>query len=89
MDESSDPVVIDGRSLRSAMSEGKKPEDRPVPEQVRRAAANRRGGWVYEVVGNYAEGDDVPPEAIRGAWKIDDDGRPTGEFIPNARFRAG
>jgi hypothetical protein len=74
--------------MRSGTGKGDQPAGLPVPEQVRLSAVNHRGGWVYEVVGNYAEGEDVPPEAIRGAWKIDEHGEATGEFIPNPRFRS-
>ena len=54
-------------------------------EMVKQAAANP-GGWVYEIVGNFGIDDAVPPEAIRGAWKVDDAGRLTGEFESNPRF---
>jgi hypothetical protein len=49
-------------------------------------AANHRCGWVYEIVGSFREGEHVPSEAMRGAWRIDENGRPTGEFRPNPRF---
>jgi len=29
----------------------------------------------------------VPPEAIKGAWGVGEDGLPTGEFEPNLGYR--
>ena len=29
----------------------------------------------------------VPPTAIRGGWKVDDEGHVVGDFIPNPNFR--
>lgn len=55
------------------------------PEMVAEAAANP-GGWVYEIVGSYGVDDAVPPESIRGAWKVDANGELTGEFEPNPGF---
>jgi hypothetical protein len=49
-------------------------------------AKTRPGGWVYEVVGNFRPEDAVPPDAIRGAWKVDVDGEIVGDFIPNPSF---
>jgi len=31
-------------------------------------------------------GDGVPPEAIRGAWKVDETGHIVGGFVENPRF---
>ena len=49
-------------------------------------AKKRPGGWVYEIVGSFAPDELVPPEAIRGAWKVDDNGNVVGAFLPNERF---
>ncbi len=46
------------------------------------------GGWVYEIVGEFAPEQDVPPGAIKGAWKVDDNGVLTGEYVANPNFRA-
>ncbi|NEA37135.1 hypothetical protein [Streptomyces sp. SID13031] len=48
-------------------------------------AARTPGGWVYEIDQDWLDDPDgdVPPEAIRGGWKVDDAGRITGEFVPN------
>lgn len=57
------------------------------PEALKAEAKTRPGGWVYEIVGEYGPDDAVPPSAIRGAWKIDQDGEIVGDFLPNANFR--
>jgi hypothetical protein len=49
-------------------------------------AKKRPGGWVYEIVGDYGPDDEVPPTAIRGAWKVDDDGQIVGDFLHNPVF---
>lgn len=46
------------------------------------------GGWVHQIEGPYGPDDAVPPQAIVGAWKVDDQGRLTGEFVPNPNHRA-
>lgn len=52
---------------------------KPPPEL---AAEGRRfpGGWVYEIEGEFGPNDAVPPEAIRGAWAVDREGKLTGEY---------
>ena len=45
------------------------------------------GGWVYEIDG--AIGDpygEVPPFAIKGARKVDDNGEIIGDFEPNENY---
>jgi hypothetical protein len=37
-------------------------------------------------VGDYGPDDAVPPTAIRGAWKVGDDGQIVGDFLPNPVF---
>jgi hypothetical protein len=50
-------------------------------EQARLAG----GGWLDEVVGHHA-GTPAPLEAIRGAWRLDAEGRLTGEYVANPAF---
>ena len=64
--------------------------DNPIPnEQARREAKNTPGGWVYAIDRNYGAdpSNGVPAEAIKGAWKVDENGEITGEFIPNPNYR--
>lgn len=41
---------------------------------------------MYEIVGDYGPEDAVPPTAIKGAWRVDDNGEIVGEFLPNPVF---
>ncbi len=61
------------------------------PPELLAEAKSQPGGWVYAIDSTYApDGPDgaVPPEGIIGAWKIADDGTPTGEFQANPRYRS-
>ncbi|MFI1658636.1 hypothetical protein ACH4ZU_27595 [Streptomyces sp. NPDC020472] len=51
------------------------------------AAAENPGGSVAEIDPTYIDDPNgyVPPEAIRGAWVVDDSGRLTGEYQENPR----
>jgi hypothetical protein len=56
-------------------------------ESAREEARRYPGGHVYAIDGVYGPNDAVPPEAIAGAWKVDDKGEIVGEFIPNPNHR--
>jgi hypothetical protein len=60
----------------------------PPPELVAEARRNP-GGWVYEIDGDMVDDPNgaVPPEAIIGAWKVDQDGNLTGEYDENPNYR--
>ena len=58
----------------------------PPPGAIEEAKS-RPNGWVYEIVGSYRPNDDVPPEAIRGAWKVDGNGNIVGDFIPSPNYK--
>lgn len=61
----------------------------PVPEITEQARAEAKGqpnGWVYAIGGGYSDTEAVPPQAIRGAWKVDAHGNITGEFKPNPNY---
>ena len=60
---------------------------RPVPPELEEQARAYPGGWVYEIVGEYGPTERVPPEAIRGAWKVDETGHIVGDFVENPRVR--
>ncbi len=60
-----------------------------ITEEVRQAARQNPGGWVYKIDGAFGPTEPVPPEAIVGAWKVDDRGSLTGEFRPNPKYRSG
>jgi hypothetical protein len=60
----------------------------PAPEAIAEAKRNPNG-WVYVIEGNYTEDEAVPPQAIRGAWKVDPNGAIIGDFIHNPNYVAG
>jgi hypothetical protein len=65
-------------------------ENRPSITAALEVEARRYpGGWVYQIDGGFARDDAVPPSAIIGAWKVGEDGRVTGEFLPNPNYRSG
>jgi hypothetical protein len=59
----------------------------PTPQMVREAKKNC-GGWVYAISGTYGPNDAVPPEAIAGAWKVDEQGNIiAGSFKSNPNYK--
>ncbi|HBN76809.1 MAG TPA: hypothetical protein DD473_13515 [Planctomycetaceae bacterium] len=58
----------------------------PTPEAIIEAISNP-GGWVYAIDGEYDPNGVVPPEAIKGAWKVDEYGKIVGDFIQNPNYR--
>ena len=63
------------------------PIDGSIPAEAVSVARANPGGWVYVVGGPFGPDDDVPPEAIVGAWRVDHGGHIVGEFITNPRYR--
>ncbi|MGA6981056.1 MAG: hypothetical protein WBZ11_05840 [Candidatus Sulfotelmatobacter sp.] len=61
-------------------------KDRNLSAALIAEAKTKPGGWVYEIVGNYGPNDAVPPAAIRGAWKVDENGEVVGDFLSNPLF---
>lgn len=60
-----------------------------ITEEVIKAARENANGWVYKIEGFYGPTEYVPPEAIVGAWKVDENGNLTGEFLPNPKYQPG
>ena len=60
---------------------------REFPEELRGAAAQNPGGWVYAIDPSFDPLGQVPPEGIVGAWTIGPDGVPTAEFTANPNYR--
>lgn len=75
------------------MNKALRKEDEQVPDQHQLPAAlvaearTKPGGWVYEIVGDYGPQDAVPPSAVRGAWRVNDNGEVVGDFVPNPNFQ--
>jgi hypothetical protein len=62
-------------------------EQRKPPESAVREAKKNPNGWVYDIDTRYNLANHVPPEAIRGAWKVDGSGSIIGDFIPNLKYK--
>jgi hypothetical protein len=60
---------------------------RTPPPNAIAEAKKKPNGWVYQIEGPYGPDDAVPPEAICGAWKVDENGNIVGEFIPNPNYK--
>ena len=56
------------------------------PAEFLAEASRNPGGHVYEIDPRFDQDGAVPPHAIKGAWVVDDDGKPTGEYEANAAF---
>jgi hypothetical protein len=58
---------------------------KPMPGEIEEAKLHPNG-WVYRIEGSFGLNDAIPPKAIVGAWKVDAEGKISGEFIPNAKY---
>ena len=59
----------------------------PTPSYAAIAQARHNpNSWIYEVDGNFGPEEDVPPEVIVGAWRVDDTGSIVGRFIHNPNY---
>ncbi|HBF34031.1 TPA: hypothetical protein DDW35_05660 [Candidatus Sumerlaeota bacterium] len=58
-----------------------------ITDDVIREAKATPSGWVYKIEGDFGPTDHVPPEAIVGAWRVDEKGKVTGEFVENPKYR--
>jgi hypothetical protein len=66
------------------------PASSPIPTITAAAIAEaktRPNGWVYAMDGISDPNGAVPPERIRGAWKVNGNGEIEGDFIPNPNYR--
>jgi len=50
-------------------------------------ALRNPNGWVYVLDKSFEGIKDVPPEAIKGAWKVDENGQIIGGFMPNPNYK--
>lgn len=57
----------------------------PFPEELQEAKAHP-GKWVYRIAGVFSDNEAIPPEAIVGAWKVDDHGQIVGDFLRNEDY---
>jgi hypothetical protein len=59
----------------------------PITPALIGEAKGRPNGWVYAIDGVSDPNGEIPPERIRGAWKVNASGEIEGEFIPNPKYR--
>ena len=59
-----------------------------LPAALIAEAKRKPGGWVYEIVGNCGPNDAVPPTAIRGPWKVGENGEVVGRVPAGPSVRA-
>jgi hypothetical protein len=57
----------------------------PTNEAIQ-AAKNNPNGWVYTIDPQYSNESFIPPEAVVGAWKVNNSGEIIGDFIPNPNY---
>ena len=57
-----------------------------ITPELRAHAKINPGGHVYVIEGVDDAMGAVPPEKIRGAWKVDESGEIVGDFLPNPNF---
>jgi hypothetical protein len=57
-----------------------------ITAEARAEAKKQPGSYLYVVEGVDDPMGHVPPENIKGAWKVDDDGEIVGDFILNPKF---
>jgi hypothetical protein len=58
-----------------------------VPPKLFSGKERNPPGWLFLIDGDYGPGDVLPSEAIRGAWAVDANGKPTGSLRRNPSFR--
>ena len=49
-------------------------------------AKKHPNGWLYRIASSCGQTANVAPEAIQGAWKVDEAGRIEGAFISNPKY---
>ncbi len=49
-------------------------------------AKNNPNGWVYVLDKEFDGKEEVPPDFIKGAWKVDENGILEGEFMLNPNY---
>lgn len=63
-----------------------KNKSRVPPKDAIQEALKNPDGWVYEIDESFKNDEEVPPQAIRGAWKVNSKGVIIGDFIPNPNY---
>lgn len=58
-----------------------------ITEEIKSKAKKMPNAYLYTIDGNFKESDYIPPEKIIGAWKVDQNGDISGEFIHNPQYK--
>jgi hypothetical protein len=61
------------------------PTPTPSAEAIEEARKHPKG-WVYVIDGHFSPTEHVPPTTIVGAWRVDAEGKNTGEFVANPKY---
>jgi hypothetical protein len=72
--------------LDSIAAAAKAREQEITPDLIE-AAKKIPNGYVYKIDGQFGPNDAVPPEAIMGAWKVNEAGNIVADFIPNGNYK--
>ncbi len=56
-------------------------------EAAKREALKHPNGWVYALDAAFEYEEEVPSEAILGAWKVNSEGKIIGDFVPNDKYK--
>ena len=51
-------------------------------------AKKHPNGWVYVIDEHFRDKEEVPPQHILGAWKVDSNGEIIGDFVPNPNYKS-
>ncbi len=60
--------------------------NKPPKEAIEEALKNPNG-WVYVIDSEFDGKEEVPPEAIKGAWQVNEVGIIVGEFVSNPKYK--
>ena len=61
--------------------------DSGISQEMIDEAKRNPNGWIYKIDCKYPDGDNIPPEAIEGAWRVNESGEIFGDFVKNDSYR--
>ena len=59
--------------------------EKPTTEEIEEAK-RYAGGWIYRISREFDNSETVPPEAVIGAWNVNENGTIIGEFKWNPNY---
>jgi len=65
----------------------RRPTRPEITDEMRRHAAANPGTWLYAIAAGFDPMGEVPPEAIKGAYWVDESGEITDRYEANKRYR--